>query len=761
MNHKIIFNTEASSWEEALPTGNGRLGGMVYGKPFVEYIQLNEDSVWSGGHTDRNNPDALTHLLKIRTLINEGKIKEAQELCAYALSGTPEAQRHYQPLANLYLLFKGVETEITNYERFLDLETAVISTTFVREEVSYKREVFTSYPHAAMIIRLTASEQAKLSFHTQLARGNPTWDYSSYEQATYRCPGYNDYVESSYTHGANISVMTSRCNGDGLLCAALSVIAEGGSVQSIGNHVIVRDADAVTILLTAETTFREYNPEKVCVERLEKLEKISYAELKNTHIQDYQRLYSSLQLEINPHKQQEEQCITTRLKNFQEGAEDECLLQLLFQYGRYLLISSSRPGSLPANLQGIWNKDFLPAWGSKYTININAQMNYWPAEAGNLSECHLPLIDHIQRMLVHGRETARKMYGCRGFVAHHNTDIWGDTAPQDVCLSSTYWVMGAAWLCLHVWDHYTFTMDREFLSEYYPIMKEAAEFILDFLTEDGSHLVISPSLSPENEYKLPNGEIGVVCKGASMDNQIIWELFTCLQEATQILDVEEEFAQELKTTLKRIPGIQIGSNGRIMEWNEEYEEIDEGHRHISHLFALHPGSQIHPRETSDLAQASKQTLYTRLSSGGGHTGWSRAWIINMWARLAEGNEAHYNACELIRHSVLPNLLDNHPPFQIDGNFGFTAGIIEMLLQSHRGYMELLPALPQIWKDGHISGLRARGGYTVSLSWENHELHQVTVVATVSGEAGIYYNEKKVTRVIEAGEQFTLIKDDFS
>ena len=719
-NTIIDFCSPAENWNEALPTGNGRLGGMVFGRPYVEYVQLNEDSVWSGSFTDRNNPSAYENLAEIRRLIFAGKIIEAQELCAFALSGTPETQRHYEPLGNLYLLFAGDKNPIEKYSRKLDLTTGVITTSFLTRGVTYKREIFTSYPHNVMVLRLTSDKSASLSFHTQIVRGNPTWDYEPYQTRTYRNPNYSEFTDKSYTKPPDISVMTGSCNGGGKLCAAIKVISEGGIVKAIGNSLIVREADSVTILLSADTTYRENDPEASAIKRLEIAAKLGYERLCEAHLSDYRSLYNRVELDVG-----------------------DIETERLFNFGRYLLISSSRPGSLPANLQGLWNTDFAPAWGSKYTININTQMNYWHAETCNLSECHLPLFEHIKRMVKNGRQTAKYMYGCNGFMAHHNTDIWGDTAPQDVCLSSSYWVLGAAWLCLHIWEHYLFSLDKNFLREHYPLMREAAEFVVNYLTDDGEFLVTCPTLSPENEYRLPNGETGVICKGASMDNQIIRELFNACIASTEILNTDAEFARILSDTLKRVAGIMVGKHGQIMEWNEDYDEIDIGHRHISQLFALHPGTQIDSAKNPELAAAARVTLERRLSGGGGHTGWSRAWIINMWARLGDGDNALTNAKELLRNATLPNLFSNHPPFQIDGNFGFTAGIAEMLLQSRVGEIVLLPALPKEWSSGSVRGLMARGGFEVDMRWENHKLTGLDILSKSGGECVIKTNEQTI------------------
>jgi len=758
----IYFSSPAQQWEEALPVGNGRLGGMVYGTPYTELIQLNEDSVWHGGPMDRNNRSALEKLPEIRKLVFDGHIQQAQELCALALSGTPEEQRHYEPLGNLYLLFDGERDEIADYRRSLDLRTAVSEVTFVRKGVKYTRKTIASYPDGVMAIRLSADVPGSISFHPVLTRGNITWDLGPYQTQVYRYPGYSQFVDRYEVLEDNTVLMYAQCGGKGAveLCCGVTVTAEGGSVETVGNNILVKGADSATVLLAADTTFREPKPDEALLHRLKRAAKMSWEELYRRHTQDYCSLYDRVEIALpRDDAPDADKPTPERLEEYKKHGRDNGLAQLLFNYGRYLLIACSRPGSLPANLQGIWNKDYMPAWGSKYTININTEMNYWPAESCGLSECHLPLIDHIELMKENGRRTARIMYGCRGFMAHHNTDIWGDTAPQDVCLSSTFWMMGAVWLCLHIWEHYRFTMDKAFLGEHYDTMMEAAAFAVDYLVKDGEYLVTCPASSPENTYRLENGETGVICKGAAMDNQLIRELFTACIKAADILEKRGEETEKLEETLRLIAPIGIGKHGQIMEWNEDYEELDPGHRHISQLFALHPGTQITPRGTPELARGARKTLERRLSCGGGHTGWSRAWIINMWARLHDGNEALENIRALLSCSVLPNMLDNHPPFQIDGNFGAAAGIAEMLLQSHTGQIELLPALPQAWHTGQARGLCARGGITVKMKWHDCRVTEARLTANTDCTAHILANGKEYKAVLRKGEEYVLISDE--
>lgn len=727
----IWYKEPAKDWNEALPIGNGKLGGMVFGEVKQENIQVNEESLWSKPYRNRNNYDTPLYLEEIRALIQKGEIRKAEYLIQGAMTGTPVDEAVYQTLGDIYIDFPHERG--SNYCRRLDLNQALAQVEYKYDHVVYKREVFASAVNDAMCMRFTASESGKISFKARIVRTGST---------AVRGIG-EDSVAIEGQEGVKF-------------CSMLKASTKGGVLRTIGSYIYVEGADEATLFFTAKTTFNEENPVEKCQQVLSTLNVESYEKIKSEHIKEYQYYFNrtSLHLEGERHN---ELSTSEQLEHFKEDKRNVGLIEDYFNFGRYLLISSSRPGSLPATLQGIWNKDFRPPWGSKFTININTEMNYWLAENCNLSECHLPLFDHLKRMYPHGKETAKIMYQCNGFVAHHNTDLWGDTAPQDLWMPGTFWVMGAAWLCTHIWKHYEYTLDQDFLQEYYTLMKEAAVFLSEYMIEnENKQLIISPTVSPENRYIHPiTKEVANISAGATMDAQITRDLFEACIKASEILGQDETFRTQLKAKLAQLPPTQIASNGTIMEWLEEYEESALGHRHISHLYGLYPAEQISPITTPELSEAARKTLERRLAHGGGHTGWSRAWLINFWARLLDGEEALKNVQALLTNSTLPNLLDNHPPFQIDGNFGGVAGITEMFLQSVREKIIILPALPKAWHTGAVKGLRAKGNIEIDIVWQGGRLTQLILKAAKPCNVTLIYNGIEKSISLQQGENIIL------
>ncbi|MCH5251530.1 MAG: glycoside hydrolase family 95 protein [Lachnospiraceae bacterium] len=732
---RLFYNAPANgNWDKALPIGNGKLGAMIFGEAATEHYQLNEDSLWYGGEMDRVNPDARKNLERIRELIFKGKIPEAERLLKYAFTGTPQSERSYQTLGDMYLDLMDTVTEPVEYERELDLETAIhrVKVKDKKSGITYARETLAAKEENVIVIRLSADRPGSISAGAMISRQcfyNRAW------------------------HDTDTAYFSGNTGGSGVeFCAGIKMVAEGAGVEALGEHVITRQADAVTIFITAATTFREKEIEEAVKRCLCQASQYTYEEIKRRHIEEYQHYFHACRLKLEYDTEKETVPTDERLK-----AEkiDNGLINTYFDYGRYLLISCSRPGSLPANLQGIWNDSLNPPWGSKYTININTQMNYWPAESLGLSECQRPLFDLIKRMAEKGKRTAEEMYGCRGFVAHHNTDIWADTAPQDMYIPATYWVMGGAWLCTHIWEHYEYTKNKSFLREMYPVLRDAVLFFVDFLVEHQGYYVTCPSVSPENTYILPDGTRGCNSFGVTMDNEILRDLFCQFLQAAELLQEKDtDFLSEVRDRLEQLPPMRIGSKGQLLEWIEEYGEAEPGHRHISHLYGLYPSTQIMVDKTPELAKAARVTLALRLENGGGHTGWSRAWMINLYARLWEEENAYQNLIALLKKSTLPNLLDTHPPFQIDGNFGATAAIGEMLLQSNGGRTVILPALPKAWDKGEIRGIRGRGGVQYDFSWEKGKVTELTATALCEVEKlKLIINERETELSLKQGESY--------
>ncbi len=737
---KLWYRQPAGQWEEALPLGNGRLGAMVFGGVAEEHLQMNEETMWYGGRVDRNNPDARQMLPKIRELIFGGEIGEAERLMKLAMSGCPNSMHPYQTLGDIYFQFTGLENP-ENYSRELDMDEAVYRQKFTCGRTLYSREIFISKPHDVMAMRFRAAGGGKIQFTARLERQR-----------------FFDGVKKAGTRG--ICLYGNLGKGGFDFSMMLVADVKTGNVQVIGEHLVVKDTDDVTLYFCAGTSYHvtEAMLEPSILDKLQCAGREGWENLLAGHVEDYRQLYGRVEFDLENVAGFDKIPTDRRIAEAKKGQADRGLAKLYFDYGRYLLISSSRPGGLPATLQGLWNPDMLPPWESKYTININTEMNYWPAEVCNLPECHMPLFDIIKKMVPNGRKTARIMYGCRGFVCHHNTDIHGDTVVQDHWNPGSYWVMGAAWLCTHQWTHYLYTQDIEFLKESFPVMREAALFFLDFLVEYKGNLVTCPSVSPENTFILPNGQKGANIYGVTMDNQILRDLFDQCIEAAQVLGVEDDLNEQLKEAKNKLIPTRIGKQGNIMEWPEEFEELEPGHRHISHLYGLYPSEQISVDGTPELAQAAKVTLERRLASGGGHTGWSRAWIINHYAKLWDGEKAYENIEKLFAGSTYDNLFDKHPPFQIDGNFGVTAAIAQMLVQSTLSRIVLLPALPKAWGSGSIKGLRLQGAGEIDLYWQEGVLNKCSIRSDKGMKTCVKYGDVREFFWWKAGEEKTIVWD---
>ncbi|MDO5971928.1 glycoside hydrolase family 95 protein [Flavivirga aquimarina] len=731
---RLFYNEPAEKWTEALPIGNGNLGAMIFGGVQQEHIQFNEETLWRGQPHDYSNKGAGKYLSEIRTLLTEGKQREAQNLATKEFMSNPLKQIHYQPFADIYIDFPEHEN-FTNYSRSLNLDKAISKVSYKVGNVTYNRQVFSSHPDKVIVVNLSASQSKALNFNLFLD--------ALHEDKTLKTDNDSQTIVVKVKDGVLWGVATIKIETDG------KVVTSNGQLQ-------ITEASKATLYLSAATNYKNFKdvsgePNVIVAKTLKNIENKGYDKVKETHIKDYQSLYNRFSIDFGDNGKSE--LVTNqRIYDFWKNPDDPQLLALYIQYARYLTIASSRPGTNPPTLQGIWNHKIKPPWFSSYTTNINLEMNYWAVEMTNLSECHEPLFDFIEDVSKTGKIVAKEHYNADGWIMHHNVDIWRGAAPVNAS-NHGIWLGGGGWLCTHIWEHYLFTQDKAFLKEKYPLLRDAALFYSQFLYKDPNtgYLISTPSNSPE---------IGGLVAGPTMDHQIIRALFNITIEASEVLGEDAEFAEKLKIMVPQIAPNQIGQHGQLQEWLEDKDNPEVKHRHVSHLWAVHPWNEINYEDTPDLMKAAKQSLEFRGDKG---TGWSLAWKINFWSRFRDGDRAYklvhmlLSPAEIperkIRGGSYPNLFDAHPPFQIDGNFGGAAGMVEMLIQSHLDKIELLPALPGALPKGNISGVCARGGFELSFTWENAALTGVKVLSKSGGKCTLVYKDKRVEFDTAKGETY--------
>lgn len=731
--HIIRLAKPARYWDDGFPVGNGRLGAMVMGKPNEETIFINEETLWYGEDRNRKNPDTLTYLSDIRRLLTEGEVQKAQFLAKMAMTSAPKYMNPYQPAGDMRICFYDHSYPVKHYERWLDMDEAVAGVTYQMRDTVYHREHIVSHSHQVIAVKLKAEGADKLTFSVNLSR-------KPFEEHTERLAS-----DTVCNYG--------QCGPGGIhYFTAARLVCKGGRVDAIGDFTYVREAEEAYIYIACGTDYADADYRKHCLDRLDAAQEAGYEEIRRRHEETFRALYDRMGLELeefaDPGRPMDQ-----LLSQVAEGCEEHLiyLTEMLFHYARYLMISSSYDCLMPSNLQGLWNGEYAPPWQCEFTININTEMNYWIAEKCNLPECHLPLFSQLKRMAPRGAKTARELYGCDGFCAHHNTNIWANTDPEGIFDASPIWPMGGAWLSLHLYEHYQYTLDQEFLRrEALPVMREAIRFFEGYLTQtEEGYLITGPSVSPENTYFSAIGVKGALCMGPSMDTQILRQLFTNYIEGCGILglDPSESGAEEAARMLSKLPPTRLTEDGRIREWQEDYKEAEPGHRHISHLFGLHPGYEI-TEEKKELFQGAKKTLETRLANGGGHTGWSCAWIACFFARLKEGGRVMETVKKMLSTCIKINLLDTHPPFQIDGNFGIAEAILESLVQSHAGYLDFLPALPEgLSEGGCVKGMILRGAVRADFSWKKGRLVSLSLTAKTDTEAQVRIPDRAVEEKI--------------
>lgn len=748
----LWYEKPAGIWEEALPIGNGRLGAMVFGQTSTEQIQLNEDSLWPGGPDDWGLAEGKPEDLEfIRLLLLQGENKKADSLLVAKFS-RKSITRSHQTLGDLWLDLG--HKQVSNYRRELDLDRALVTVSYKVEGYDFLQKVFSSAPDQAIVIRLESKHPKGINGKIRLSRpeddGYPTVNVQATSNQTLQMEG-----EITQRRGQIDSQPHPILHGVRFQSIAWLENKDGKTIQR-GDYIELSGVSELTIKLVTNISYYHQDFQRINQEQLQNIKAKTFEELEQRHISDYQSLFQRVKFTLEDPNPLD---IPTdaRIQAVKEGKTDLYLESLLFDFGRYLLISSSRPGTLPANLQGIWNRHIEAPWNADYHLNINLQMNYWPAEVTNLSELHEPFFDYMDQLILSGKKTARETYGMRGAALAHGSDLWHMTFLQAAQAYWGSWLGAGGWMMQHFWERYLFTRDKAFLeNRFLPAMEEIGKFYMDWLVPyptDGL-LVSSPSTSPENSFVNAKGESVASTMGAAMDQQIIAEVFDNYIKACEILDKNPPLLAEVREKRSNLrSGLQIGKDGRLLEWDKEYEEPEKGHRHMSHLYAFHPGSAITKSKTPEFFDAVKKTLDYRLAHGGAGTGWSRAWLINFAARLQDGEMAHEHVKKLIEISLYTNLFDAHPPFQIDGNFGYTAGVAEMLLQSHDGFIHLLPALPKAWKKGSITGLKARGNYTLDLYWADGELIRASVFSALGGTAKVKYKETLMEVELGKGEKF--------